>query len=727
MNDLQAVTGQLYIVEGEPQEGKAAPGLQAQSPPSKAARGRARDSLFIHLSLTGRPEETENLAQDLLDAISKRFYETSGSVTSALRNAILEANRLLLRRNMSRTGPTREGALTCAVLRGEELYVVQTGEALALIGRNFGVERLPSGEPAQMTPLGRTAGPELRYFHNWLEPGDMLLLLDPRLAPLPAEQVKPVLVDSTVEDGIPQLTAIIGEESGRLLLIEFTDEPPVDFPETRASRPEPAEPPPSPSPRTLPPPTEKPLREGARPAGKTAGKGKPRIRMPDVELPSPERVEDTARRATSQTARGLSRVTGWLAELVEHLRPQRDEEEEEAPAGWALPALLVILIPLLVAVVVGGVYVQRGRVTRASELRQEMRQLLTQAEEAPTEAEQRAAYNEVLALAQEAELLRPGNEEVEALRREALRALDRLEEVTRLTAQPLYRYAEGTTIRGVTLRGGLNGDIYTLDGANNRVLLHETEEDYVTLTTEEPREIIFGGQAVGSHVVGALIDMFWRPSGTQASIDGLAVLDGRGALLTYHPNFSNVRAAPLGLASDWLEPVATAQFNERLYVLDPEAGQMWRYFPEGDGFYVDEGQRALSLPDLDLAVDAAIYSEDGSVLVLYADGRLRRYGQDSLLWDEGVLTRSGMETPLVAPTHIKIVGRGLNSSVFVADPGTGRIVQLSLGGTFLAQYKAMDEETGEELFTKLGDFDVAETPLRIFVGAEDGLYVAVQE
>ncbi|MDX1686678.1 MAG: hypothetical protein R3248_01735 [Candidatus Promineifilaceae bacterium] len=727
MNDLQAVTGQLYIVEGEPQEVKAAPGLLAQSPPGKAARGRARDSLFVHLSLTGRPEETENLAQDLLDAISKRFYETAGSVTSALRNAILEANRLLLRRNMSRTGPTREGAVTCAVLRGEELYVVQSGEALALIGRNFGVERLPTGEPAQMTPLGRTAGPELRYFHNWLEPGDMLLLLDPRLAHLPAEQVKPVLVDSTVEDGIPQMTAIIGEESGRLLLIEFTDEPPVDLPETRVSRPEPAAPPPSPSPRTLPPPTEKPLREGARPGGKSAGKGKPRIRMPDVELPSPERVEDTARRATSQTARGLSRATGWLAELVEHLRPPRDEEEEETPAGWALPALLVILIPVLVAVVVGGVYVQRGRVTRASELRQEMRQLLTQAEEASTEAEQRAAYNEVLALAQEAELLRPGNEEVERLRQEALRAMDRLEEVTRLTAQPLYRYEEGTAIRGVTLRGGLNGDIYTLDGANNRVLLHETEEDYVTLTAEEPQEIIFGGQAVGSHVVGALIDMFWRPSGTQASIDGLAVLDGRGALLTYHPNFSNVRAAPLGLASEWLEPVATAQFNERLYVLDTEAGQMWRYFPEGDGFYVDEGQRALSLPDLDQAVDAAIYSEDGSVLVLYADGRLRRYGQDSLLWDEGVLTRSGMETPFVAPTHIKIVGRGLNSSVFVADPGTGRIVQLSLGGTFLAQYKAMDEETGEELFTKLSDFDVAETPLRIFVGAEDGLYVAVQE
>lgn len=727
MSDLQPVTGQLFIIEGETQEAEAAPGLLAQSAPGKAARGRARDTLFVHLSLTGRPEETENLAQDLLDIISKRFFETSGSVTAALRNAIMEANRLLLRRNMSRTGPTREGAVSCAVLRGEELYVVQTGEALALIGRNFGVERLPAGEPAQTTPLGRTAGLELHYFHNWLEPGDMLLLVDPRLAHLPAEQVKPVLVDSTVEDGIPQLTAIVGEESGRLLLIEFTDEPPLDLPETSVSRPEPAAPPPSPSPRTLPPPTEQPLREGTRTAQTPAGEPKRRLRMPEVDLPSPEQVEDTARRATSQTARGLSRATGWLAELVDHLRPQEDGEAEGETAGWALPALLAVIIPLLVAVIVGSVYVQRGRVTRASELRQEMQQLLAQAEAAPTEGEARSAYNGVLSLAQEAEMLRPGNEEINRLRQEALRALDRLEEITRLTARPLYRYGEGTAIGGVTLRGGLNGDIYALDRANNRVFLHETEEDYVTLTTEEPQEILFGGQAVGSHVVGSLVDMFWRPSGNQVSSDGLAVLDGRGALLTYHPNFSNVRAAPLGLASDWREPVAATHFSERLYVLDPEAGQMWRYFPEGEGFYVDDGQRALTLPELEQAVDAAIYSEDGSVLVLYADGRLRRYGQDSLLWDEGALTRSGMVTPLVAPTHIKIVGQGLNSSVFVADPGSGRIVQLSLGGTFLAQYKATDEETGEELFTRMGGFDVAESPLRIFVGAENGLYVATQE
>jgi hypothetical protein len=44
----------------------------------------------------------------------------------------------------------------------------------------------------------------------------------------------------------------------------------------------------------------------------------------------------------------------------------------------------------------------------------------------------------------------------------------------------------------------------------------------------------------------------------------------------------------------------------------------------------------------------------------------------------------------------------------------------------LAQWKAADTATGEELFAKLGDFDVADTPLRIFVAAGDALYVAQQ-
>lgn len=730
--ELQAVTGQLYTVEGQMQSRGEIPGLLAQAAPAKAGRGRVTDSLFVHLSLSGRPADYESLAQDLVDVISERFFQTAGSVTSALRRAILEANQQLLRFNLSKSGLAREGAVTCAVLRGQELYVVQTGEALALIGRNFGVERLPAKEPDRVTPMGRTAGLDLRYYHNWLEPGDMLLLADPRVTHLPGESLKSALVDSTVEDSIPRLARLLEEETARLLLVEFTDETPVGIPETVRPLTTKAKSGTSPpSGRVLSPPRRQPRRASdtdEAPPQQPSSRGRP-LTLPDVDLPSGTDVQDTARRAGSQTVLGLSRLTDWLADLMRRLRPsaaERAADDGEEDAAWAFPALLAVVIPILVALIVGGVYVQRGRVARMSEIRREMRQVIGLADQMESEDEARTHYVHALELAAEADLLRPGDADVATLRRQAQAALDRIDDVTRLDASLLHQYEEGSAMTGIALREGLNGDIYTLDVEHNRAFVHETEEDYVTFDQEGAREILFGGQAIGTHVVGQLVDVMWRPSGTQVSAEGLAALDARGALLSYHPGFSNVRAAPLGLASEWVRPLAITQFNERLYVLDVGAGQIWRYFAEGDGFYVDESQRALTVPDLDQAVDVAIYSQDGSVIVLYADGRLRRYGQDSLLWDETTLAQSGLETPLVAPANLRIVGSGLNSSIFVSDPGTARIVQFSLGGTFLAQYKATDPESDEELFSRLGDFDVAEAPLRIFAVRDNGLYVATQ-
>ncbi|MBK8433380.1 MAG: hypothetical protein IPL28_19770 [Chloroflexi bacterium] len=57
------------------------------------------------------------------------------------------------------------------------------------------------------------------------------------------------------------------------------------------------------------------------------------------------------------------------------------------------------------------------------------------------------------------------------------------------------------------------------------------------------------------------------------------------------------------------------------------------------------------------------------------------------------------------------------------DPASGRILQLSLGGTLLAQYRIRTAE-GAELLTRATDFAVTEEPLRIFITTPQGLYVA---
>lgn len=734
--ELQAVTGQLYIVDGQTQEGQGAtvPGLLAQPGPGKAARGRERDFLFVHLTLTGQPQETAALAQELLNTISRRFYDSTGSVTAALRRAIVEVNETLLRLNLGGDDVPREGAITCAVFHQGELFTLQVGEALAMLGHNFGIERLPPADPPRLTPLGRSSGIDIRYYHHRLQAGDMLLLADPRIAHLPPRTFIPALVDTEVELGLSELVDIVGSDSARLLLVEFTEDLPLDLPDAA-----PLNKPATQAPIVIPPAAPRRQPEQSAPLVSLARRPQPQrppaqtsVTQPVLPGPAAIDVEVVARKATSQAAMGLSRFTAWLAELLARLRPPAPAAGEQ-PSGWTVPVLLAILIPVLVAAVVTGVYLERGRIQRLAQIKIEMAQNLGLAEQAgEDQAQARQYYAAVLALAEEAETqLRPGDGDVARLRSQALAQLDRLDGVTRLAARPLYEYDQGVELTAVTLREGLEGGIFTLDAAGGSIYYHETGESYLNLLSEEPLRPLFGGQAIGSYVVGNVIDIMWRPQGQAVTREGLAVLDGKGALVTFYPNLADTRAVPLGLASEWVAPVAITTFDERLYVLDVGARQIWRYFPDGDGFVTNDSDRTLAFtndPGLEQAVDLAIYSEDGSLALLYGDGRIRYYDTRAsrIQWDEATLLQSGLITPLVQPTAVKIVGRGLNASIFVADAGGGRIVQISRGGRVLAQYRALDS-SGRELFAGITDFAVAETPLRIFVTAGNTLYVATQE
>ncbi len=744
--DLKAVTGQLYIINGEPQAAANVPGLQAQSPPARAARGRSSDYLFVHLTLSGPAAETEALAQDLLDSISQRFYQTPGSITAALRNAIVETNDLLLRRNVSGSDASREGAITCAVLRGQELFIAQAGESFALLGHHFGVERLPAAAPPRMTPLGRTAGLDLRFYHNWLEPGHMLLLADPRMAHLPASTIRPALVESEdLADSLEALAGLLASDTARLILIQFTDEEPVIVPQPAVvkdtgTRLEPPTTPPRRDPQyardtataaqiTRPrPPFPRPRSDGAaarqvapivrqaglatRPAGATA-----------------RRTVPAARQATSHAAYGLGRFMGWLAQLLARLNPARPATAPaEEAVSWAWPALVAIIIPVIIALAVATTYFQRGLSNRFSDIRQEMGQAIGLAEQAEDNDTARTYYNQVLALGVEAETLRPGNADVQLMRQTALAQLDRLDDITRLQASVLYTYGENAGMGSVVLRNGLNGDIYTLDRVSSEVWLHNTSEDYLVLTTPEPEPLLFTNQAIGNQVVTTLADMLWRNTGQNISRPGLAVLDNSGALINFYPDFSDRRAVPLGLASSWRQPTAITTYAENLYILDRAAEKVWRYLPDGEGFTITDGQEAIEFADgadLAQAVDVAIYSEDGSVIILYQDGRLRRFVGGRPLWTEIDLLNNGLQSPLIAPSALKIIGQGLNSSLFVADPGSARIVQFSLGGIFLAQYKGTLPD-GTEAFGQIADFDVAEAPLRIFAVAGNKLILAVE-
>ena len=205
------------------------------------------------------------------------------------------------------------------------------------------------------------------------------------------------------------------------------------------------------------------------------------------------------------------------------------------------------------------------------------------------------------------------------------------------------------------------------------------------------------------------------------------MLDRTGVLFSYYSNLGDIRGIRLGNSSAWLEPLAMATYLDRLYVLDSGAGQIWKYFADQNYTQTADDPAIFfsAQAGLDAAVDFDLYSEDGSLVVIYADGRVRYYDTRSgrIQWDENTLLQNGLTTPLVAPVAVKMVGRGLNASIFVLDPGSSRLVQLSRGGTVLTQYRVLDQ-TGDEVLSRAGDFAVTDAPQRIFIAAGNAIYAA---
>ena len=730
--ELIGITAQLLFVDGIAQDVDPIPGLLSQTAPPKSARGREHDYLFAHLSLSGPADEAAALANEFMASLSQEYYQSTGSVTAALRRSVLDMNERLLYYNVQNRRSV-EGALTASVLHGDELFTLQAGEALAYLGHNFGIERLPTPTAAASppTPLGRSAGLDIRFAYHKLLIGDMLLLADPRLASLNGTTLAPVLMDTEIESGLDALAEVVGDDTARLLLVEFADEVPASLPvrlvpqsSKRAARPKP------------PAPVGAPLvaaeDAGSSPpvaAGPKREPGQPPIRTAAAPVITTAAVETKARQAAATSARGMSGATGWLAGMLAKLRPADSEEDEENSISWALPTFLALLIPLVVTAIVLSVYLQRGNVEALGQIKQDMVEQLVVAESSVGDPVQsRAAYEAVLALAAMAEESRPGDGEVARMRFEARESLDRMDGVTRLMASSFGQFGDEANLSKVTLQGNVEAGFYVLDQAGNQILYRGSDENYDTLDPDDPQVVAFSGQAVGTEIMGPFVDTLWRSDNAADTRAGLSMLDRTGVLFTYYPNLGDTRAVPLGYSSNWLNPVALSTYGGRLYILDSGAGQIWKYFPAGEGFEQDPDDLAIFFgPEADLqqAVDFDLYSEDGSLVVVYRDGRIRYYDTRSgrIQWDENTLLQNGLSTPLVAPTSVELVGRGLNASVFVLDPGSARLVQISRGGTVLAQYRALDDQ-GNELLGTASDFAVAESPFRLLVASGNEVFRA---
>lgn len=172
---LDLTLAPLYRING--QEIASLPGLLVLTPPTNAARMRAQDRLLVYLLLTGNAVFSSSEYMQVAQDAAKMFYQTSGSLTSALRAATELVNKILLDRNMSTSGRGQyaNGWLTLAAIRDLQCTLSISGPMhVYWFGQN---ETRHIHEPGTSGKgLGISQSTSIYYGQVGLSAGDRMLL-----------------------------------------------------------------------------------------------------------------------------------------------------------------------------------------------------------------------------------------------------------------------------------------------------------------------------------------------------------------------------------------------------------------------------------------------------------------------------------------------------------------------------------------------------------------------
>ncbi|RMF29636.1 MAG: hypothetical protein D6759_13495 [Chloroflexi bacterium] len=680
---LDSVVGELYLVGGVPQPDP--PHLAVLTPPRRAARDRREDTLFIFLDLG--PGTPPALLVEMIRRLASAYWRRAGSTTAALRHAIAQANAYLLEENLGLPPSTRRhGGITCAVLRGNSIFLAQSGPALALYARPGRVRRYeqgvplpkPEGEvlfapaPDSELALGMSRGVAVHLHHIAVQPGDLLLLTGPTwTSELPQGGLEDALTQGRAEAVVAHLSRLAGDASFSALVVEARL--PVEVEEGGEVQEAISYAPPEVS-APLPAPEE------------TGGEPSVRLPLPRSRVPSLPRLSWRVhlRRLADWGVLGLGLLADGMRTLVTRTLPEPEavparppRRRSEAEGNVLLMAGVAIAIPILIALLVVALYIQRSQTAYFQGLLEEARREMEVASSLTSDPETaREHWQAALGFLEEARQARPNDETAQRLYNQAQTALDRMEGTVRVQPALLWDYGASRPYRLAV--GPVQ--LFTLDPEAGEVVQHTLDATRANVVEKEAPVIAYRGQQVGEERMGALLDLVWMPAGGQRLQDALLILAERNRLLEYNPTWGLKRLA-LGQPPQPLVPRALGAFNGKLYILDGGSSQIWRYEPTAEGYGSPESYFVAPPPDLSQAVGMAI---DGSIYVLLADGRIvKLFGGEPFPYQI-----SGLEQPFVRPVAIALEGDKEEGAIYVADAGADRIVALSKQGAFIHQIRA---------------------------------------
>lgn len=672
MSALDLTLLSLYRING--QEWPQLPGLVVLAPPRRTARGRDQDRLIIYLTLAGNVMYSSSEYKQIISQISDTFYNTSGSLTYALKTATEALNTFLTERNMASTGKGQYslGALVLASMRGSLLYIVQCGPTHA-----FTLGSKPSHLHDSLLSgkgLGLSQKTHMYFAQAEIIPGDRLLLC----AALPPNWEKVIDEDSgtaslditrrklmAANDGnISAVLIQISEGKGQMNIIKPVigepARPAATAPLTPAAAPRPTSPlttlPNPPREEPAPPAAETaPITETHPPLKTTADEPAASVK---TNIPAPQPVpvrppvtiplKNTARKpgpepkavfsATlkEQTRQGIRQGALFLAQSIQRgrelwhkflgavekfiprLLPSEEPDEPTSLLSRSWPVFVAVLVPVVTVVLALMVYESLGK-------QQQYELYFTSAQSSASQTQNlndpillRKHWGDTLYwLDRAAEFKGSETPDSQSLRSLAQSSLDTLDHVTRVDFQPAFNTPLSRSLQIVRMTAS-DADIYMLDKTRGAILRGVFNGRNYDLDAS----FECGPGNYDGIQVGQLVDLFALPRINPSTATVIGV-DGSANLLYCIPG-SAPRAAFLKTPdTGWKSITAVAYDANNLYVLDAPARAVWVYFGDPEikfankPYYFFESQIPLTMEE---ALGIAINGDD--LYLLYSDGHM---------------------------------------------------------------------------------------------------------
>jgi hypothetical protein len=607
-----------------------------------------QETLFVLLVLDGQPVVRESLESMLATALAEQLVGIRGSTTARLQQAVEEANRILFAENdRVPSSDRRQGGVICLLIRGKTGYLAQVGSPRAYLSQSGQTECFSSREPGIVLGQSESISATLRQ------------------VPLAAESRILLTEDDWVNARLSE--ALVEVDAGELwesvLAMAPTSDssawligPSSQLPETNewfASAPARSRPAASPTHAIA---QTRPLSKLARQAWRWSGQ------------------------VAKEVAQGV--LPGPLSSPAQAQGQVTPDVQSSTLLQSHLPGI-ALAIPLLVVLLTGVLYWQartEGDTQAAAYLDQARNALSSSGDSGVDQDAVRVYLDSALAQIDLALTTRPGWKVARSLRQETQARLDELDRTTRLTSiSILHEYLHDGRLDRLLY---VQGTVYGLDRTRSRLYRHQLAASSPALDEEATAVLLYRGQDIAGETVGTLIDMAWSPPGDTGR---LLVLDSEGTLWAYT---AGGEAGPLsvpGLRTSRVDDWRLSTYEDRLYALAPQRGQVLRFRPVGNSYGEPEryfpSDRGSENGISDMGIDGRIY-------ILWENGQLRRY----LGGAEEQLTVTMPDSPLSLTPALVVGPDEETAHVYIADAALQRIVQLTKEGVLVQQFRAQDPD-----------------------------------